>query len=108
MMTGYEEMTSQVRSWVRVAMEVCDIVNNRSFFWLELALFEEPLDTNVVVSRENKNRDTAAYGVENSGDFCPFLPGKRGNAVLYIPEEDKPFGLVTSTVFKSRSRRSLL
>jgi hypothetical protein len=89
MVTGYEEMTTKMCSRVRMPMEIRNVVNNRSLFGLELPISEEPFDPNIVVSREHKNRDMATDCIEDPGDFCPFLPGKRGNTVFYIPEKDK-------------------
>ena len=68
--TGYEEMTAKVRRRVRVAVEVRDAINDLSLLWPDLGLLKEPFDTDVVVSREDKDRDAAPDRIEDTRDLC--------------------------------------
>ena len=60
---------------------------------------EEPLNADVVVSREDKDRDAAPDRIEDTRDLCPLLPGERRDAVLDVPQKDSRSGSVSSTVF---------
>ena len=73
-----------------MAVEVRDAIDDLSLLWPDLGLLKEPFDADVVVSREDKDRDAAPDRIEDTRDLSPLLPGERRDAVLDVTQEDRP------------------
>ena len=73
-----------------------------------LGLLKEPFDADVVVSREDKDRDAAPDRIEDTRDLSHSCRVSDGMLCLTSPRRISRSGSVASMVFMSRSRRSVL
>ena len=72
-----------------VAVLVCDPIDHRPLFGLELAFVEEAIDTDVVVAGEHEDRDPFPDSGKDARHLVIFLPGQGRDAVLDIPKKDQ-------------------